>query len=252
MSSHIDMRYWEALWAVIRRASSIGRHVEFFQWLQSEVGVFLPHDVLVAVWGDFDNGRLHYDVASNIPDIRTRKIMSGNLFDPLMRSLYQRWLHGGEKWYVLDNAGFASKVLAPDSHISALDGMRSVLVHGIRDRRGKNDCLYAFFDKDILIEADPTILEILVPQIDAVLRRVECLSPQELDEIGLAGTACEISDRESQIMEWVCSGKTNHEIGLILKISPNTVKNHLKRIFQKLDVSSRAQAVAKYASTARI
>jgi DNA-binding CsgD family transcriptional regulator len=44
----------------------------------------------------------------------------------------------------------------------------------------------------------------------------------------------------------VKSGKTNFEIGMILSISPNTVKNHLKRIFQKLDVTCRAQAVARY------
>ena len=49
------------------------------------------------------------------------------------------------------------------------------------------------------------------------------------------------------ILHWVKTGKTNFEIGIILTISPNTVKNHLKRIFQKLDVSCRAQAVAKYA-----
>jgi DNA-binding CsgD family transcriptional regulator len=48
-------------------------------------------------------------------------------------------------------------------------------------------------------------------------------------------------------LHWFKTGKTNFEIGMILTISPNTVKNHLKRIFQKLDVSCRAQAVAKYA-----
>lgn len=54
-----------------------------------------------------------------------------------------------------------------------------------------------------------------------------------------------LSDREQEILHWVRSGKTNLEIGMILNISANTVKNHLKRIFQKLDVSCRAQAVAK-------
>jgi DNA-binding CsgD family transcriptional regulator len=46
-------------------------------------------------------------------------------------------------------------------------------------------------------------------------------------------------------MGWVCSGKTNVEIGLILDISSFTVKNHLQRIFKKLDVVNRSQAVAK-------
>ena len=46
------------------------------------------------------------------------------------------------------------------------------------------------------------------------------------------------------------AGKTNDEIGLILGISSYTVKNHLKRIYRKLGVFSRAQAVARYAARA--
>ena len=40
-------------------------------------------------------------------------------------------------------------------------------------------------------------------------------------------------------------GKTNPEIGCILHISGFTVKNHLKSVYTKLDVTNRAQAVAK-------
>jgi DNA-binding CsgD family transcriptional regulator len=50
-------------------------------------------------------------------------------------------------------------------------------------------------------------------------------------------------------MEWVGKGKTNPEIGMILNISPFTVKNHLQRIFKKLDVMNRAQAVAQIMPT---
>ena len=46
-------------------------------------------------------------------------------------------------------------------------------------------------------------------------------------------------------MRWVALGKTNPEIGMILDISEFTVKNHMKSIFTKLDVTNRAQAVAK-------
>jgi DNA-binding CsgD family transcriptional regulator len=54
-----------------------------------------------------------------------------------------------------------------------------------------------------------------------------------------------LSERERQIMVWVATGKTNAEIGCILHISEYTVKNHLKSIFAKLDVTNRAQAVAQ-------
>ena len=54
----------------------------------------------------------------------------------------------------------------------------------------------------------------------------------------------QLSERERQIMVWVAMGKTNPEIGCILHISEFTVKNHMKSIFSKLDVTNRAQAVA--------
>jgi DNA-binding CsgD family transcriptional regulator len=54
-----------------------------------------------------------------------------------------------------------------------------------------------------------------------------------------------LSERERQIMVWVALGKTNPEIGCILHISEFTVKNHMKSIFSKLDVTNRAQAVSK-------
>ncbi len=246
MGSGIDKQGWEGLWTVIQGSFAISRHVDFFRWLQDEVCEFLPHDVLVAVWGDFAKGRLSYDVASNIPEIHTQHITSGCDVDPLMRDLYKRWRAGGEKWYVLDDFKSSVPDLQANSCITALGQMRSLLVHGILDRRGSDDCLYVFLDKDVLIKAQPSVMEILVPQIDAVLRRVECLAPVVQAEAGPGRAEDGISDREHEIMNWVRHGKTNHEIGMILSISPNTVKNHLKRIFQKMEVSSRAQAAAKY------
>ena len=49
--------------------------------------------------------------------------------------------------------------------------------------------------------------------------------------------------RELQILYWVAMGKSNEVIGMILKISHATVKNHVHRIYQKLDVGNRAYAV---------
>jgi DNA-binding CsgD family transcriptional regulator len=51
--------------------------------------------------------------------------------------------------------------------------------------------------------------------------------------------------REIEILHWVKTGKTNGEISNILSISPSTVKNHLYRLFKKLEVSNRMQAIVK-------
>jgi DNA-binding CsgD family transcriptional regulator len=54
-----------------------------------------------------------------------------------------------------------------------------------------------------------------------------------------------LTTRELELAELVAKGQTNAEIGATLWITENSVKQALKRMFRKLEVSSRAQMVAK-------
>ena len=54
-----------------------------------------------------------------------------------------------------------------------------------------------------------------------------------------------LTPRELEIAELVAQGKTNAEISRELWITINSVKQALKRMFRKLEVSSRAEMVAK-------
>jgi DNA-binding CsgD family transcriptional regulator len=54
-----------------------------------------------------------------------------------------------------------------------------------------------------------------------------------------------LTARELQIVELVALGRTNAEIGTELWITENSVKQALKRMFRKLEVSSRAEMVAQ-------
>ncbi|MBW4574353.1 MAG: helix-turn-helix transcriptional regulator [Aphanothece sp. CMT-3BRIN-NPC111] len=57
--------------------------------------------------------------------------------------------------------------------------------------------------------------------------------------------AAYLTKRELEIAELVAQGLSNREIGIRLGISYNGVKQALKRMFLKLDVSARAEMVAK-------
>ncbi len=57
-----------------------------------------------------------------------------------------------------------------------------------------------------------------------------------------------LSKREEDVVRWLAEGLTNSEIASELKLSENTVKNYLFRIFNKLGVSSRVEVVIYAAS----
>ena len=54
----------------------------------------------------------------------------------------------------------------------------------------------------------------------------------------------DLTDRETEILREISSGKSNKEIGERFFISESTVKTHISHIFQKIGVKSRAEAVS--------
>ncbi len=61
------------------------------------------------------------------------------------------------------------------------------------------------------------------------------------------GETVELSPREREVLELLARGYLYKEIAEMLKISVLTVNTYIRRIYEKLHVRSRAQAVAKYA-----
>ncbi len=54
-----------------------------------------------------------------------------------------------------------------------------------------------------------------------------------------------LTSREIEILQLMSEGKTNKEIAYALNLSEQTVKTHAKKIFRKMNVADRAQAVAE-------
>ena len=61
-----------------------------------------------------------------------------------------------------------------------------------------------------------------------------------------SGETIELSGREREVLELLARGYLYKEIAELLKISVQTVNTYIRRIYEKLHVRSRAQAVAKY------
>jgi DNA-binding NarL/FixJ family response regulator len=57
-----------------------------------------------------------------------------------------------------------------------------------------------------------------------------------------------LSLQEQSITELMTQGLTNKEIAKQLGVSPETVKKHLKNIFQKLGTQTRSELASKYVS----
>jgi DNA-binding NarL/FixJ family response regulator len=66
---------------------------------------------------------------------------------------------------------------------------------------------------------------------------------ENIPQIETLPRASLLSERETEILRLVAKGLNFKEVGSILSISPNTVITHIKRIYQKLAVHSRGEAV---------
>ncbi len=122
-------------------------------------------------------------------------------------------------------------------------GITTCLTVGVRGVLGM--CTYyAFsnFDKKLLLKLR-TMMQILAPHLHLAYMQattaVESEPPLEHRFM--------LTPREEEIMRWVAEGKTNWEISIILRVSLNTIKFHLKNIYQKLGgVENRWTAVAQW------
>jgi DNA-binding CsgD family transcriptional regulator len=75
--------------------------------------------------------------------------------------------------------------------------------------------------------------------LDVTIGPVRCLLLEHQESVAVA-----LSPREQQIALMVAAGRTNQAIAGALEISAWTVSTHLRRIYAKLAVSSRAEMVA--------
>ncbi len=54
-----------------------------------------------------------------------------------------------------------------------------------------------------------------------------------------------ITEREYEVLRLLAAGRSNKEIAARLKLSPNTVKTHIARLYEKLEAARRTEAILR-------
>ncbi len=247
----------QAYQAAVTQSLGVRSHFDALNWLQGDMQRYVPHDIMIAAWGSFQGDHIRHDILSAMAGVRTHNSPSAPIM-PLLLRLFERWNNFGRKSYAL-NAGERGFLLHDTGLKSALGDalskMRSAMVHGIHDARGSHQCLYVTFSgRETANRNEQDAFGVVLPYIDMALRQVQHLPHQSHIATGPGlhspvrtpvNLRLGLTEREAEILHWVALGKTNPVIGSILGISEYTVKNHMQRLFRKLDVSNRAQAVGR-------
>jgi PAS domain S-box-containing protein len=53
----------------------------------------------------------------------------------------------------------------------------------------------------------------------------------------------DLSDREREVLGLICQGRSDKEMSQILKLSPNTIRNHVSSLYRKIGVKRRGAAI---------
>ena len=223
---------------VLTRGASLASRAELTQWLQHDVQPWIPHTVMLCA--EFRDGIEECAVLSAPPQLRVQ-MERGASVPKLMAYLADCWIAAQHTPTRVPLVG-SEALLGPDIEALEQRDAMSALVHGVVDRHAGTRRVFAALGP-LSLQSDPApaslklFVAVLATVLGTIPAHVACHGE------GAAGRA--LSERERQIMHWIALGKTNPEIGCILRISEFTVKNHIKSIFAKLDVTNRAQAVAK-------
>jgi DNA-binding CsgD family transcriptional regulator len=70
-------------------------------------------------------------------------------------------------------------------------------------------------------------------------------APAAFDGNPKAQAALGLSERELQVLHELAAGYSNKEIAARLHVSPNTIKTHVARVFEKLGAKRRTEAIRR-------
>lgn len=235
-----------ALWRALLAALDVRSKGQFFLWAQGQVQALVPHNLMVCVRLDPQGMPKHIETLPGVPIEPSTLDALTHPQSGLVARVAQMCRQADLSqitWF--DDANDKSSPLnamAPDMQALRLGQAMFQYTGPMVD----GSALFAFF----MLRESPTaamqwMLRVLQPSLRMAFARVEYHTEAVRPGGATEDDDTELTERQLEILHWVKLGKTNYEISQILDISALTVKNHMQKLFKKLNVHNRAQAVAR-------
>ena len=230
----------EFLVRAIESAIHVRKRHQFFLWAQGQFHGVLSHEILVCLRLGSHGEVLQLECFHGT-------VLDGEDYDRLCNPSNGLAVMFARK--CCESGSLMLSANAESNHSELVAGLvscglKNALACGTEAIQGSS-AVYVLFDLDQTpARRHAYFLELLMPHLQmATMRLGENPHPDPTAPLG-ASTPL-VTDREVEILRLVQQGKSNHEIGEILGISPLTVKNHVQKIYRKLNVQNRAHAVSR-------
>jgi len=228
----------------IEAAVKVETRPGFFFWVQGVFQGMIPHEGLICGIPDPAATRLRFEWIGSYPIGEDRLAELSCLDGGALHVLAEAWRMGGGNALVLRTAAASDKALWAVQEDLRQMGLGDVVAHGLRGPGCTPAAFFAFLKPTPASPRDVRMLVLLLPYLYAAWWRSTCDEAAQVKPVFAAFPEV-LTVREIEVLNWVEKGKSNNEIAQILAISHLTVKNHVQKIFRKLNVQNRAQAVAK-------
>ncbi len=239
---------------IVEVAHSILRRHQFFLWARGVLQSLVPHEILLCGYGDWRRRKF-------IVDKFARRPFPEPMYDEFCETQNGLMAQASAIW---EANGHAPLVVCPydpryatHSQFNALlirHNLVNCVFHGVPQVYGNSSVFFCLINLPVLLSRRTSyLIDLVTPSLYAAhlrvlhekRRRGDRRVPREPVRPRAVLLSRKITGREVQILQWVQEGKSNREIGEVLKISPLTVKNHMQNIRKKLKVRNRAQAVSR-------
>ncbi len=273
VANHVVAETGEAFFHAAQAALGVRDRFQLFVWMHLHLQRFVPHELVLFHLQHGPQADPTARAFHSVPvGARVLELVS-KAPSPFWCALIERWHRGARK-----PVAILLDASLPFDEVAGLRaaGFDALLVHGVEGHQRSNDeTMFAFGRRQAADrEARPSAnalpaavvcqnLALWLPYLHftamrafAALEAESCANPVPDDPPVVrsragaaaaagAGRATLLTARELQVLEAVRGARRNSEIGVALGISPLTVKNHLRKIMQKLGARNRAHAVAE-------